>query len=115
MAWISQNWWFVLLLVGLVYWMYRSGMGGGFGGGSHQHGGGHEGDVPQSVTKANVDPVSGETVDMTIAAATVYQGKTYYFASKENRDRFEAAPEQYAAKAHDEHEEEHSHRHGGCC
>jgi YHS domain-containing protein len=33
------------------------------------------------------------------ALTSVYQGKIYYFASKENRDRFEAAPQDYAQKA----------------
>lgn len=54
------------------------------------------------------------------ALTTVYQGKIYYFASKENRDRFEAAPQEYAQKAaglplrSDEAATERPRRRGGC-
>ena len=77
------------------------GHGGGFGG--HGDHGGHD-ERPQSPPAANVpeaaiDPVSGEAVRTAQALTSVYQGKIYYFASKENRDRFEAAPQEHAHMA----------------
>ena len=50
--------------------------------------------LPDSV----VDPVSGATVRTAGAITSVYEGRAYYFASKENRDRFEAAPQDFANK-----------------
>lgn len=89
------------------------GHGGGFlggllGGMGH---GGHEGHAdandagrppenrPATVPEAAIDPVSGEAVATARALTSVYQGSIYYFASKETRDRFEAAPQEYAQKA----------------
>lgn len=67
----------------------------------------------------SVDPVSGEPLATSSALTSVYGSKVYYFANRENRERFEAAPAQYAAKAADEpvaaHGEHSGHRHGGCC
>lgn len=82
------------------------GLLGGMGHGGHAGGGGHGGygEQPDSVAAANapeaaVDPVGGEAVRTAQALTSLYQGKIYYFASKENRDRFEAAPQEYAQKA----------------
>ncbi|MHB1198426.1 MAG: YHS domain-containing protein [Polaromonas sp.] len=49
--------------------------------------------------EAAVDPVGGEAVRTAQALTSIYQDNIYYFASKENRDRFEAAPQEYAHKA----------------
>ena len=43
-----------------------------------------------------VDPVSREAVRIGQALTSLYDGKVYFFSSKENRERFEAAPQQYA-------------------
>lgn len=81
------------------------GHGGGFGGhgGGHGGGGGHgEGaasNAAASAPEAAIDPVSGEAVRTAQAVTSIYQGKIYYFASSENRQRFEAAPQQYAQNA----------------
>jgi YHS domain-containing protein len=45
-------------------------------------------------------PVCGMKVDKKNAAAqTTYEGKTYYFCSKECQDTFTANPEKYTEKA----------------
>lgn len=115
MEWLTQNWIWLLLLVGFVFLMRRGGMGCGMGGGSHHHGG-HDthdesGNRPESTgVQTTIDPVSGQPVDRLAAITTVYRGRTYYFATRENRESFLAAPERYLG--HEEHE--HRHRRHGC-
>jgi YHS domain-containing protein len=116
MSWLAQNWVWVVLGVAIAWFAFRgrlghagghSGLLGGMGHGGHaSHGAAHgdHGGQPDtrsaaSAPEAAVDPVSGEAVRTAQALTSVYQGKIYYFASKENRDRFEAAPQEYAHKA----------------
>jgi len=117
MNWLSQNWIWVLLAIGVALYFFRGGHGGllgGMGHGGHGGGGGHgasggfghggydkqpDSRATSNAPEAAVDPVSGEAVRTAQALTSVYQGKIYYFASKENRDRFEAAPQEYAQKA----------------
>lgn len=123
MNWLSQNWVWVVLAIGAAFYFFRGGLGGHAGGhgrglggllggmghgghGGHAGGGGHgdRGEQPDRPAAANapeaaVDPVGGEALRTAHALTSVYQGKIYYFASKENRDRFEAAPQEYARKA----------------
>lgn len=47
---------------------------------------------------AAIDPVGGEPLSTARALTSLHQGRVYYFSNKENRDRFEASPEEYAAK-----------------
>jgi len=62
------------------------------------------------------DPVSGRPVDPESAVATFYQGRAYYFESRENRDRFESAPQTYAGPASGgQGEQGQRHHGGGCC
>lgn len=111
MAWISQNWGYILLVIGVLYLMNRGGMGCGHGGGgAHHRGGGHDEDDIRLESEANIDPVNGQAVDPQTAVSTVYQGRAYYFSSRENRNRFEAAPEHYAAKPQGRQGKRH-----GCC
>lgn len=49
--------------------------------------------------QATIDPVNAEPVRTDKAPTSLYRGKIYYFASKENRGRFEAAPQEFAKKA----------------
>jgi YHS domain-containing protein len=42
-----------------------------------------------------VDPVCGMTVGAETAEKSMYEGKGYYFCSKEDRDLFEKSPEKY--------------------
>jgi YHS domain-containing protein len=135
MNWLSQNWIWVLLGVGIVWHFARGGMHGmgGHGGliGSgygHAGGSGDTGDAAQqpdarasgNVPEAAIDPVTGEAVRTVQAVTSIYQAKIYFFASKENRERFEAAPQEYAPKATGysmqapAREEDRPRRRGGC-
>jgi len=40
-------------------------------------------------------PICGMEVDMTTAPKSVYQGKTYYFCSRDHKAEFDAAPEKW--------------------
>lgn len=43
----------------------------------------------------DVDPVCGKTISTNAAKPSVHGGTVYYFCSRECREIFEAAPEQY--------------------
>lgn len=115
---MDWNWIWIVLAIGAAFYFLRSGgrggllggLGHGGGLGGHDHGGhgGHgedrgHGEPParpaSDAPEAAVDPVGGEAVRTAQALTSVYDGKIYYFASRENRDRFEAAPQEYAHKA----------------
>ncbi len=122
MDWLTQNWTYLLLFLGVFLLMRFSGMGCGMGGRRAEPGHRHEAEPAkdEAVTATpTTDPVSLRPVDPASAVATVYQGRAYYFESRENRERFEAAPEQYAsakntATVDDSHKGKHGHG-GGCC
>lgn len=118
---ISQTWiWIVIVVAILAFFFLRrgrrshggfgdGGLGhggfGGFGHGGHGHHGYHDRDdedrtrpASQQPIEAAIDPVSGSAIATAGAITSVYQGNAYYFASKENRDRFEAAPQDFAGK-----------------
>lgn len=118
MEWLQQNWTYLLLLVGVILFLRFSGMGCGFGGRrahpEHRHDRQGGGNVPVEGAPAT-DPVSRCPVDPTSAVATVYQGRAYYFESRENHDRFEAAPDQYATVPKDGDQAAGHDHHGGCC
>lgn len=97
MNWVSENWIWLVFVIGILFMMRRGGMGCGMGhvrSGRGESTGGHEHGEPPATTS---DPVSGEAVDSAAAVRLVYRGRIYRFASRENRDRFEAEPERYAA------------------
>ena len=120
MSWISQNWIWVALAVAILWWIFRGRlvrhgeagghggeMGGLLGGVSGCSGHGRARDDRDSsqpapsaadAPEAAVDPVSGESVRTAQALTSVYKEKIYYFSSTENRDRFEATPEEFARK-----------------
>lgn len=83
MEWLTQNWTYLLLLVGVILFMRFGGMGCGFARRRARpaHGPDHpEGpDTPVGSGPAT-DPVSRRTVDPKTAVATIYQGRGYYFA-----------------------------------
>lgn len=69
------------------------------------------------------DPVSGRSVSAgPMPISCVYNGRAYYFESRENRDAFERNPAQYIAGSApsgqsigaDEPHPEHRHRRRGC-
>lgn len=116
MSWLTQNWIWVALAIGVGFYLFRGGLRGHAGGHGGVLGGmghaGHAGDggqggqpenralsAPANAPQAVLDPVSGDAVRTSGALTSVYQGMIYYFASKENRDRFEGAPQEYASKA----------------
>ncbi len=108
MAWLSENWLYLLLLLGVVALVSRrGGMGCGLMGmGGHRHGGARDG-------ASDVDPVSGEPVSGDGAAVALYRGRLYHFNSRENRDLFEAEPARFVPPGGPQ-----CHRHGqghGCC
>ena len=119
MSWLTQNWVWVALAIGVGFYFFRGGLRGhaggqggvlgGLGHAGHGGGGSHGGhagqsedralSAPANAPQAAIDPVGGEAVRTGEALTSVYQGMIYYFASKENRDRFEGAPQEYASKA----------------
>jgi YHS domain-containing protein len=46
------------------------------------------------------DPVCGMTVETKAAEKSAYKGKTYYFCSRDDKEKFDKAPDKYA-KAED--------------
>ena len=108
MQWLTQNWIWIVFFIGVLLLLRRGGMACGMGHSGHRSG------VPGDEQKSpNVlkDAVSGEAVNAATALTSVYQEHTYYFASRENRERFEAAPAQYAS-SHDAAGGHGHHRHG---
>ncbi|WP_447954082.1 YHS domain-containing protein [Sphingopyxis chilensis] len=109
---LTQNWSWILIVLAVVaafFFFVRRGRrhGGSDFDGNRRHRRQRDledadrGGVPrpqQQLPDSVVDPVSGAAVRTAGAITSVYQGKAYYFASKENRDRFEAAPQDYANK-----------------
>ena len=119
MEWLTQNWTYLLLLVGVILFMRFGGMAFGFGGRrahpAHEPSRQASDDTPVESASAT-DPVSRRAVDPKTAVATLYQGRAYYFESRENRDRFEATPEKYAEPASGQQAEQgHQGHGGGCC
>ena len=126
---IGQNWvWILIAVAVLAFFFLRRGRRGhgDVGHGDHGHGSsdgmdhggfgavghGSHGDRDNAremsdsrpdpwaqPPEAAIDPVSGSAVSTASAITSVHQGKAHYFGSKENRDRFEAAPQEYASKA----------------
>lgn len=116
MSWLSQNWIWILLGLGALFLFGRgrhhgSGLGhhgyGGYGRGDGESGsmqmgsagsempGGDRSQHPGQPGLA-IDPVTREDVSTDKALTSIYQGRIYYFASAENRQRFEASPAQFA-------------------
>ncbi|WP_341677270.1 YHS domain-containing protein [Niveibacterium sp. SC-1] len=122
MSWLTQNLIWILLLAGVFFLMRRGATRSGCG---HAHNSAHPehadarkpSDAPGGAdTQTCTDPVSGQAVDPNIAAKSVFRGRTYYFVTRESRDRFEAAPDRYAAQGQDRSagKSHVGHRHG-CC
>lgn len=98
MEWLTQNWILVVGAVGIFLLMRRGGMGRGHAGGGHHdgsHGHRHDGAAPEGSATQAVDPVSGKQVDPASAVSSLYRGAPVYFESRESRERFEAAPDQF--------------------
>ena len=114
MNWLSQNWLWILLglavlLVlgrgrhrgsGVSHHGYESSENAGAGSGGPMPpeglGRGEPPPPPASRAASAVDPVTREDVSTDKALTSIYQGRIYYFASAESRQRFEASPAQFA-------------------
>lgn len=111
MDWLAKNWIWIAIAVGVLLMFRHHG-----GWGMHrpnQHGEASGGPDAESDRKERLrDPVSGEQVDPASVINSTYQGRTYYFGSRENRDKFEAAPAQYAAASPTGSDTHRRHRHG---
>lgn len=139
MEWISQNWIWIVVAIAALFLLRRGhGHGGLFGGGGHgSHGGlggllgglghgGHHGGYGDHAHEARseprpgtaIDPISGKEVRTEHAITSYFRGGVYFFESPENRQRFEASPEQYAARTGAgepvEQSSHHHHRRHGC-
>lgn len=112
MEWLSQNWIWIVFAIGIVLLMRRGGIGRGMGHGGHSHHSHGSADRTNDPDNRPRDPVSGERVNPEGAVNSTYQGRTFYFASRENRDKFEASPAQYASSAASQDEGHRHHRHG---
>jgi YHS domain-containing protein len=42
------------------------------------------------------DPVCGMTIDTKDAQTSQYKGKTYYFCSRDDKEKFDKSPDKYA-------------------
>lgn len=115
MQWLSQNWLWIVFAIGVFLLMRRGGMACGMGHGRSNDGGkesSHHHDANTTLDNQAIDPVDGQGVDPSNAINTMYQGRMYYFASSDNREKFETAPVQYAAAAGGEAAGHRHHRHG---
>ena len=128
MNWLTQNWVWIVFGIGVLLLLRRTGCIGNM---SHAHHGpsgaqdhsDHASHSTETIKTATAtDPVTGKQIPTARAVTSVYDGRVYYFETQENRQRFEASPEQYAragvgqSPARDENaEHSHSRRHGGCC
>lgn len=110
MKYLAENWWYILLIAGFAFMMFRKGgCCGGHSQGGHDHSGhdqsshdrsghGHteqNGDNGQHVSgrmnnqiEMVLDPECGMHVDPETALKHSMDGKTYYFCSETCRDNF---------------------------
>ncbi|OGO77917.1 MAG: hypothetical protein A2Y23_04160 [Clostridiales bacterium GWB2_37_7] len=96
MEYITENWWYLLLVAGFGYMMLK---GGGCCGGGHSHGGhnhnGHNGHNGQhGSNQVNnkidmvIDPECGMYINPETAIKQNIDGNTYYFCSENCRSSF---------------------------
>jgi len=120
-AWLTQNWIWIVLAVLVFVMLRRGGMGCGprhaHQGHAHQ---GHADNIssrPQMPDRAAVhlDPVTGNAARTSPPITSYFGDRPYYFESSESREKFEASPEKYvgAAPAPNAPSSGH-HRHRGC-
>lgn len=123
MNWLSQNWIWLVLIVGFVLVVSRRGGMAGCGMGGYRRPRGESASPPESRGGGTAfDPVSRHAVTAGGAISSIYHGRAYYFESRENREAFEADPEKYLAAAGEtgqpidqgDNGYRHHHRHHGC-
>ncbi len=140
MGLMSMSWLWIAIAIGVAFYFFRRSSGAKTGGprtdlrnlldgppnGGHDSDDGSARDGVQQASGLNahapdaaIDPVSGEPLATARALTSLHQGRVYYFANRENRERFEASPEKYAGKvaghavpgSDAQHEQQHRH---GC-
>lgn len=124
MDWLSQNWIWIALGVGALFFITRMG-GCGMGHSTDRgHGSGNNNSPSEQVNSdgTSFDPVSHRVVAAGGAEiSSVYHGRAYHFENHENRVTFEGNPEKYLAgmpsageTANAERDSDHQqhHRHG---
>jgi len=92
--------WFVIW-AGLIFLMMRFGCGAHVMGHRTDSKAGHDEDTASArwiPPKTDTDPVCRKTVRTADAKPSVFDGKVFYFCSRECREIFEAAPELYLAE-----------------
>jgi len=91
--------WYFLMRVGCGAHASGHGHGHSHGGAARDHTGhsanGQSSELKWIAPAQDVDPVCGKTVSTEKAKSSVHDGVVYYFCSRECREMFEAAPEQY--------------------
>ncbi len=108
---------YFLLWAVIGYFIMRVGCGAHASGHGHSHGAGKKGQADHDAANASadlkwiapaqdVDPVCGKTVSTDNAKASVHDGMVYYFCSRECREMFEAAPEQYVGSQAEQRSQE---------
>lgn len=92
MEFLAQNWWYLLLVAGFAFMMFR---GGGCCGGGHSHSGhdhmehnGGNGQYSSNQIEMVRDPICGMHVNPETALNQTIDGKTYYFCSEACRSKF---------------------------
>ncbi|MBN8904777.1 MAG: YHS domain-containing protein [Rhodospirillales bacterium] len=106
MAWLSQNWIWIVGAIALFLFMSRM---GGCGMGRSRRSPEHSDRIDDRTPITNdqgfrpvSDPVSGHSLASTGARiSSVYHDRAYFFESAENRNEFEAHPEKYAGSSSD--------------
>lgn len=95
---------YFLIWAAIILVMMRFGCGAHVMGHSHskaKHGDGgpkepgESGSLRWIPPAKDLDPVCGKTVSTNLAKPSVHDGSVYYFCSRDCREIFEAAPEQY--------------------
>ncbi|MBU2582242.1 MAG: YHS domain-containing protein [Alphaproteobacteria bacterium] len=97
---------YFLMWAVIGYFLMRVGCGAHASGHGHNHGGakrdhaahganGQPSDLKWIAPAQDIDPVCGKTVSTDKAKSSVHDGIVYYFCSRECREMFEAAPDQY--------------------
>jgi len=108
---------YFLMWAVIWYFLMRIGCGSHASGHGHSHGragrdhaghsaNGQSSDLKWIAPAQDVDPVCGKTVSTDNAKASVHDGMVYYFCSRECREMFEAAPEQYVGSQAEQQSQE---------
>jgi YHS domain-containing protein len=112
MEWLLRNWIWIFFAVGVFLLMRRGGLACGMGHGGHAQTPRDSADQIANSDNGPKDPISGARVNSEGSVNSMYQGRLYYFETRENRDKFEASPAQYASATAGDDDAHRHHRHG---